>query len=186
MPPAAHYLPSSSVIYLERYYFDLDLFVVHPFVANAVNEFVTVKAFGYESDPQFFQAFLAAAPKNKIIKRSLDIMVQMLSGKRAHRGIGFLGTQSLQDAWAELTTEDPSIASTGRNKKVYLLSELIHDDRFGSIPKQQQQNYGPPLFTVGTCDFITADEEEKSFYFYSHIMGTRFCGQMNHLHRKYT
>lgn len=162
----------------------MDLLVVHPFVADPANEFVTVKASGYRTDPQFFQAFLAVAPKNKIVMRSMYIMLQILSGNREKRGIGLLGTQSLQDAWAEIAREDRSFESTGKNKKVYLLSELNRDGDFDqSVPKQQ--NYGKPLFTEGTCDFFVADEEEKSVYFYSRIIGARLCGRMNHLHGSY-
>lgn len=178
-PILIHFIPLNNVC-SDRYYFDVDLFVVHPFVANSVNEFVTVKWYDYNKDPEFFQAFIAASPKNKIIKRSLDIMVEILSGKRSKRGVGFLGTQSMQDAWAEIEQEDPSVASHGKDKKVYLLTEhnmRFDIDGFANIPRQQ--NRGPPLFSEGGCDFFVADEDEKSFYFYSRTLGTRDCGQLH-------
>jgi hypothetical protein len=95
----------------------VDLLVVHPFVASPSNKFVTVKWAWYEDDPQFFQAFIAAAPRNEIIKKSLTIMLEILNGKRAVRGGAHLiGTQGMQDAWAEAAQEDPSIAFYGKKE----------------------------------------------------------------------
>ena len=77
-----------------RYYFDVDLLVVHPFVARAENKFVSVKWPWYKNDPQFFQAFVAAAPRNKIVGRSLDVMLELLNGARAKRGGGAFHSKS--------------------------------------------------------------------------------------------
>lgn len=170
---------SSNLFQNTRYYFDVDIAVVHPFVAKPLNEFVSVKAYNYDQDPQFFQAFIAAAPKNKIVKKSLDIMLGMLKGTHAARGLSLLGTQSMQDAWAEVAEEDSAYASHGRNNKVYLLSEEnLHDDGNGFDKLPVQENDGMPLFSEGTCDFFVSDQEEGSAYFYSRIVGTTFCGKL--------
>jgi len=170
---------SSNLFQNTRYYFDVDIAVVHPFVANPSNEFVSVKAYNYDQDPQFFQAFIAAAPKNKIVKKSLDIMLGMLKGTHAARGLSLLGTQSMQDAWAEVAEEDSAYASHGKNNKVYLLSEEnLHDDGNGFDKLPVQENDGMPLFSEGTCDFFVSDQEEGSVYFYSRIVGTTFCGKL--------
>ena len=145
---------SSNLFQNTRYYFDVDIAVVHPFVANPSNEFVSVKAYNYDQDPQFFQAFIAAAPKNKIVKKSLDIMLGMLKGTHAARGLSLLGTQSMQDAWAEVAEEDSAYASHGKNNKVYLLSEEnLHDDGNGFDKLPVQENNVMSLFSEGTCDY---------------------------------
>ena len=157
--------------------------MVHPFVASPANKFVTVKWAWYEKDKQFFQAFIAAAPRNEIIKKSLAIMLELLKGTRAKRGGGemhMIGTQAMQDAWAELAQGDASVASHGKNKEVYLLSE----HRIGEY--QGSSSYGKlPTQTTGgdagyndiTCNFVVADDEEESVYFFSHILGAEYCGK---------
>jgi hypothetical protein len=167
----------SAYLYLNGgYYLDVDLLVVHPFVASPANKFVTVKWAWYEKDKQFFQAFIAAAPRNEIIKKSLTIMLELLNGTRAKRGGGerhMIGTQAMQDAWAELAQDDASVASHGKNEEVYLLSER----RIGTSGKLPTQTDKAMIgYTYTTCNFVVADEEEESVYFYSHILGTRYCG----------
>jgi hypothetical protein len=161
-----------------RYYFDVDLLVVHPFVASPSNKFVTVKWAWYNVDQQFFQAFIAVAPKNKIIKKSLDIMLEILSGKRAKRGGGAMHMigKAMQDAWAELAEEDTRIASQGRDKEVFLLSEhRIGENHYAKLPTQP--NEGMPGYTDITCNFVVAADDEDSVYFYSRIVGTEYCGK---------
>ena len=161
----------------------MDLLVVHPFVASPGNKFVTVKWPWYEQEPQFFMAFVAAAPRNKIIKKSLSIMLELLKGTRAKRG--FLGTQAMQDAWAEAEAtqkkEDSSIESHGKNDEVYLLSEhqlankhLLHEEKsYHKLPYIVSKIE----YTHITCNFFVADDDEESVYFLSHILGTEQCGK---------
>ena len=164
-----------------RYYLDVDLLVVHPFVASPSNKFVTVKWAWYEKDKQFFQAFIAAAPRNEIIKKSLTIMLELLNGTRAKRGGGpmhMLGTQAMQDAWAELAQDDASVASHGKNEEVYLLSEHKIGEGSSSYVKLPTQTDKATIgYTDGTCNFVVTDDEEESVYFFSHILGTENCGK---------
>ena len=172
-----------------RYYLDVDLLVVHPFVASPANKFVTVKWAWYEKDKQFFQAFIAAAPRNEIIKKSLSIMLELLNGTRAKRGGGamhMIGTQAMQDAWAELAQDDASVASHGKNEEVYLLSEhklgdyeqhKIGDGSSSYVKLPTQTDKATIGYTDATCNFVVADDEEESVYFFSHILGTEFCGK---------
>ena len=173
-----------------RYYFDVDLLVVHPFIASAANQFVTVKWAWYEQDPQFFQAFIAAAPRNKIIKKSLTIMLELLNGSRTKRGGGemhMIGTQAMQEAWAEAAEEDSSIESHGKDNEVYLLSEhRLASSNSYLLPQAEgvgksysklpyiDQEIG---YTHITCNFFVADDDEGSVYFYSHILGAEDCGK---------
>ena len=167
----------------------MDLLVIHPFVATAANKFVTVKWAWYEKDPQFFQAFIAAAPKNKIVKKSLTIMLELLNGTRAKRGGGemhMIGTQAMQDAWAEAAQEDSSIESHGKNKEVYLLSEhSLSNSHLLPDPKKRSYSKLPYVnqdvgYTNVVCNFFVADDDEGSVYFISHILGADHCGKPLH------
>jgi len=159
----------------------VDLLVVHPFVASPSNKFVTVKWAWYEEDPQFFQAFIAAAPGNEIVKKSLTIMLEILNGTRAERGGGamhMIGTQGMQEAWAEVAHEHSSIYYQGKNKEVYLLSEHRIGEKQGcNYHLPNQLTYLKPGFSDGTCNYFVADDTEKSVFFYSHMLGTKSCGQ---------
>ena len=160
----------------------MDLLVVHPFVASPSNKFVTAKWAWYDQDPQFFQAFVAAAPKNEIVGRSLDIMLEILTGKRAERGGGsmsMIGTQATQDAWAEVAKEKDGTLALGRDEEVYLLSEhrISNQAVYSKLPFQIQPNKGLSTVTDITCNFVVADDEEQSVYFYSHVLGAEYCGK---------
>ena len=123
---------------------------------------MTVKWAWYEKDKQFFQAFIAAAPGNEIIKKSLSIMLEPLNGTRAKRGGGemhMIGTQAMQDAWAELAPE-----SHGKNEEVYLLSEHRIGEYQGSssyVKLPTQTNGGDAGYTDITCNFVVADDERR-------------------------
>jgi hypothetical protein len=131
-------------------------------VASPANKFVTVKWAWYEKDKQFFQAFIAAAPGNEIIKKSLSIMLELLNGTRAKRGGGemhMIGTQAMQDAWAELAQYDDSVASHGKNEELYLLSEHRIGEYQGSssyVKLPTQTNGGDAGYTDITCNFVVA------------------------------
>jgi len=165
---------------LNRYYLDVDLLVVHPFVASPANKVVTVKWAWYEQDPQFFQAFIAAAPRNKIIKNSLTIMLELLKGVRAKRG-PLIGTQAMQDSWAEAAQEDSLIQSQGKNKEVYLLAEHRLAEKH-LLPQGKSYSKLPFItkdigYTEGTCNYFVTDDDEESVYFFSHILGAEYCGK---------
>ena len=81
----------------------------------------------------------------------------------------------MQDAWSEVTMEDPSIA-----KEVHLLNEVRighQQPMYSNLPIQP--NKGMPEFTELTCNFVVADDEEHSVYFYSHALGAEYCGKFN-------
>ncbi len=86
-----------------------------------------------------------------------------------------IGTQAMQDAWAELAQDDASVASHGKNEEVYLLSEHKLGDYETKLPTQTDKaSIG---YTDGTCNYVVADDEEESIYFFSHILGAEFCGK---------
>jgi mannosyltransferase OCH1-like enzyme len=81
---------------LGGYYFDVDLLAVHPVSpANSV-QFVTVKA-PDEAKDGFFQAFTASAPGHPILKKSLDILLEVYQGKRKREG--WLGPKTMHIAY---------------------------------------------------------------------------------------
>ena len=93
-----------------------------------------------------------------------------------------IGTQAMQDAWAELAQDDASVASHGKNEEVYLLSEHRIGEYQGSssygYDKLPAQTNGAAIgYTDITCNFVVADDEEQSVYFFSHILGAEFCGK---------
>ena len=183
---SVHLLAIVTTFTYHRYYFDVDLLVIHPFVASPANKFVTVKWAWYEQDPQFFQAFIAAAPRNKIIKKSLTIMLELLKGTRAKRGGGamnLIGTQAMYDAWAEAVHEHDE----KNEDEVYLLSEhRLASSTSPLLPEAEEEgrNYSklPYIdqeigYTHFMCNFFVADDDEESVYFLSHIVGVEGCGK---------
>ena len=92
-----------------------------------------------------------------------------------------LGTQAMQDAWAEAVQEDPSISSQGKNEEVYLLSEHRLADN-NLLPEGRRYSKLPYVtkdigYTEGTCNYFVADDDEESVYFFSHILGAEHCGK---------
>jgi len=97
-----------------------------------------------------------------------------------------IGTQAMQDAWAELAQDDASVASHGKNEEVYLLSEhklgdyeqhKIGDGSSSYVKLPTQTDKATIGYTDGTCNFVVTDDEEESVYFFSHILGTENCGK---------
>ena len=169
----------------------MDLLVIHPFVASPANKFVTVKWAWYEQYPQFFQAFIAAAPRNKIVKKSLNIMLdklELLKSSRLKRGGGtmnMIGTQAMQDAWAEAVREHEH--DKKNEDEVYLLSEHRFIPSTSPLlpeAEDEERNYSKLPFidqeigyTHIACNYVVADDDEGSVYFYSHILGSEDCGK---------
>jgi len=107
-------------------------------------------------------------------------MLELLRGTRAKRGGGDLGTQAMQEAWAEAAMEDSSIAAHGKNKEAYLLSEHRIGEKQGkSYSKLPTQTNGRVRgYTDITCNFVVADDDDESVYFFSRILGNGFCGKL--------
>ncbi len=94
-----------------------------------------------------------------------------------------LGTQAMQDAWAEATQkkEGSSIESHGKTDEVYLLSEHRLANKH-LLPAEKSYHKLPYIaseigYTHITCNFFVADDDEESVYFLSHILGTEHCGK---------
>ena len=92
-----------------------------------------------------------------------------------------LGTQAMQDAWAEAAQEDSSIESHGKNEEVFLLSEhrVAEKDLLPEGTSYHKLPYIPKEigYTEGTCNYFVADDDEESVYFFSHILGAELCGK---------
>ena len=92
-----------------------------------------------------------------------------------------IGTQAMQDAWAEIAQDDASVASHGKNEEVYLLSEHPRigeyegSSSYGKLPTQTDK--ATIGYTDITCNFVVTDDEEESVYFFSHIIGSELCGK---------
>mmetsp|Transcript_19191 Transcript_19191/g.42677 ORF Transcript_19191/g.42677 Transcript_19191/m.42677 type:complete len:188 (+) Transcript_19191:181-744(+) len=170
----------AAYLYLHGgYYADVDLLTVRPYVVPDDVDFATVKGMGLLRGEGFFQAFMAASKGNSIVYRSLEIMRDALYGDRA-RG-KYLGPSALSEAYLE--------ASNGTDYKSHpfplidgtrLLSEASLETRtdLSILPKQVK----PPGFescTVETsaCNFVVFDSD-SAVYFYSRVLGTRWCGQV--------
>ena len=184
------------------YYFDVDLLVVRPFVAPNNATFVTVKGEGFPRDG-FFQAFAAAEKGNGIVHRSLQIMEEALYGDRPQGK--YLGPTALMEAWLEVTNVNHPLnvdLSVEQNLKygVYLLTEvsMISDSisKYKSLSNAIAKKGGVGLmqrvpkghgddcqFSSGACNAVVIDESSnETLYFYSRVLGTKWCGKRTHEH----
>jgi len=171
------------------YYFDVDILVVRPYVAPNDAKFVTVKGDGFPRDG-FFQAFLAAEKGSAIVHRSLKIMLDALWEERP-RG-KYLGPTALMEAWMEV--ENVTNVWNVKNG-VYLLNEaklnepssiskytkLAHViaskgglDLIQRVPIGHGDNC---QFSSGACNVVVVSESDETLYFYSRVLGTKWCGK---------
>ena len=192
----------AAYIYLHGgYYFDVDLLTVRPYVVPDDVDFATVKGTGLLRGEGFFQAFMAASKGNSIVYRSLEIMRDALYGDR-ERG-KYLGPSALSEAYLEASNSTdykskpfPSI----KGARLLTEAQLPPQDQRGrcrrrvgpadgavslenradlcTLPKQAK----PPGFEscvgvqTSACNFVVFDSE-MTVYFYSRVLGTRWCGQ---------
>ena len=164
--------------------------MVRPYVVPKNTNFVTVKGDGYPANG-FFQAFLAAVPGHPIVHRSLTIMLH-----RLRKGTGYyLGPMALMEAWIQI--ENITNATTAPDKNdVHLMTEVNLNDLSNAIPYKRILSYvlkgedyltmtqRVPLyfgdrcqFSAGACNVLVMDEHDETVYFYSRILGTRWCGK---------
>ena len=193
----------AAYLYLHGgYYFDVDLLVVRPFVAPNNATFVTVKGIGFPQDG-FFQGFLAAEKGNGVVHRSLQIMEEALYGDRPKGK--YLGPTALMEAWLEVININHPLnvdLSVEQNLKygVHLLTEvsLISDSvskykklsnaiaKEGGLRLMQSipRGHGDSCqFTSGACNAVVIeDSSQETLYFYSRILGTKYCGKRMYEH----
>jgi len=175
------------------YYFDVDILVVRPYVAPKDARFVTVKGDNFPAEG-FFQAFLAAEKGNDIVRRSLKMMREALWGERP-RG-KYLGPTALMEAWMEvehvtnvsnvqngkngihLLAEVDLMNSTSISKHVKLVNVLASND--GTHLYQRVPISGGDercQFSGGACNVVVISELDETLYFYSRVLGTKWCGK---------
>ena len=169
--------------------------VVRPFVAPHDAKFVTAKCSIFPEEG-FFQAFLAAEKGSSIVFRSLEIMLQALYQERPQGK--YLGPTALMEAWLEIE-QVPHPLSTNETNGIYMLTEVNLNDakamsQYKNLSKAIAKNETELLqripfgfgnkcqFSSGACNFAVVDPHDETLYFYSRVLGTRWCGQIIHKH----
>lgn len=182
------------------YYLDVDLLVVRPFTAPKNSTFVTVKGEGSPGGSDFrgfFQAFLAAEKDHAIVRLSLRMMLETLSGKRPSPSGLYLGPGSLMEAWMEVQNITDLSNTKNDDYDTYLLKEINLNDQLqvsmyknlsdvlvsetGSdllqrVPGDHEDDCKLSTGTWNVCNFAVLDEGDGSLYFYSRVLGTTYCG----------
>ncbi|KAL3775533.1 hypothetical protein ACHAW5_001552 [Stephanodiscus triporus] len=182
------------------YYFDVDLLVVRPFTAPKNSTFVTVKGEGSPGGSDFrgfFQAFLAAEKDHAIVRLSLRMMLETLSGKRPSSSGLYLGPGSLMEAWMEVQNITDFSNTKNDDYDTYLLKEINLNDQLqvsmyknlsdvlmsetGSdllqrVPGDHEDDCKLSTGSWNVCNFAVLDEGDGSIYFYSRVLGTTYCG----------
>lgn len=156
------------------YYFDVDLLAVHPVSPADSVRFATVRGTNWPSKG-FFQAFAASAPGHPILKRSLDILLEVYEGKRKRHF--WIGPETMQIAYEQYLNEtSPEVVS----RDLLLLDEMAIKHCKGwifcpksilTLPKQPD-----PIkpFRTGVCNHVVYDHSTQ--YFFSRVNGTAWCG----------
>ena len=139
------------------YYFDIDLEVVN--IVNLEPE-ITFSTASSGND-QFFQAWLACAPRHPVIAKGLQFTLEYYQGKRELHGL--MGTSVLKDAFDAVSEEERG--------DVYLLQEAdkgdqLYPDLPGWVPRRE---------ATGDCFFILHDANAHVIYFYARIVGVHIC-----------
>jgi hypothetical protein len=128
-------------------------------------------------------------------------MLEALQGKR-RRGKN-LGPTALQEAWEEeeeernnnRKTDQNNNRATNDNDGAYFLiegnanaltrggyskiSKVLKRNRHSLSQKVPSSGHDTDCkFVNGLCDFVVIDGSDETLYFYSRILGTRFCGRL--------
>jgi hypothetical protein len=181
----------------------VDLLVVKPFVAPPNVTFVTVKGEGQSDGTDFrgfFQAFIAAEKHNSIIRQSLSIMLDILSGKRQTKNNMYLGPGSLMEAYMEVMniTHISMYNDNDNESGIYLLQEVnlnnneqtskytnlsnillsssSDDSLLQRVPSSHTEDCVLSTGGWNVCNYVVMDDVDGSMYFYSRVLGTPFCG----------
>ena len=187
------------------YYLDVDLLVVKPFVAPPNVTFVTVKGEGQTDGTDFrgfFQAFIAAEKHNSIIRQSLSIMLDILSGKRQTKNNMYLGPGSLMEAYMEIMNithismynnnndndnsgiyllQEVNLNNNEQTSKYANLSNILlssnsDDSLLQRVPLSHTEDCVLSTGGWNVCNYVVMDDVDGSMYFYSRVLGTSFCG----------
>jgi hypothetical protein len=155
------------------YYFDVDLLAVHPVSPSESVGFSTVRGSNWPKFG-FFQAFTACAPGHPILRKSLDILLEVYQGKRKRKG--WIGPATMQIAYEQYLNETlPEEAS----RDLLLFDEVA----IKYVQKKKQPKYllGVPQqnlprngFRRAACNFVVYDDATQ--YFFSRVNGTYGCG----------
>jgi hypothetical protein len=135
------------------YYFDVDMEVVNPWMANRTVAFATVN----EPDPSgFFQSFLASEKGGRIMMEALDELLIFYENKKTRKDI-LLGPETLKWAFDSVPMRD-------RGETVLFQEEgAILDDKTDSLLRREGVGFG--------CDMVVTDPATKERMFYSRIVG---------------
>jgi hypothetical protein len=150
------------------YYFDIDLRVVTPVQLDVDVAFSTVEMMhgNDQKNGYFFQAFLAAAPRNAVLHKTLQVMQDYYQYKLDNL---IMGPRTMRKAFDSLAEKDIG--------KYVLFQELNleasdHESLYPDLPRQH--GVGP-----GLCNYIVHDPRERVVYFYSRIVGTSSCAEVD-------
>lgn len=161
-------------------------------MASSDATFVTVKGEKFPTEG-FFQAFLAAEKGNPIIRRSLKMMLEALWQERT-RG-KYLGPTALMEAWMEAENVTNAWHAKGGRNGVHLLTEASLQEsksisRHGKIANVMASKDGVHLyqhlprghgescqFSSGACNHVVISQPDETLYFYSRVLGTKWCGK---------
>lgn len=170
-----------AALYLSGgYYFDVDLQAIKPVDVAYNVTFLTVEERtrsvlplgGAPLSPQdlaalrkmfegnFFQAFLATAPKHPILKEAFRLMLEYYEGE-FDIGASLMGVKTLAEAFKNVDEEERGV--------VRLLKEMknVENNKFGEpwypdTPKQEGE--------AVTCNYIVHDPGLREVYFYSRVV----------------
>lgn len=139
------------------YYFDIDMEVIVPFVADPNVTFVSPVA-AKNKGTELFNSFIAASPRHPILKRSLIGIVDFLGGKMCQGGM--LGPCTLRYAYDHVSDED-------RHGAV-----LLTETDLSWIPYThgiQRRGANP------WCNMAVHDPNKQRVHFYSRVVGSGMC-----------
>ena len=157
--------------------------VVRPFIASQSTNFITIKGDGWP-DNGFFQAFVASTKSHPIMRKSIDVIVEMLWKNNRH----YLGPMSLIDAWKNITaiTGDDDIhllAEVNMNQPKSIQKYTKLKETIDTSKAQLTQNVPTDYenkkckFSSGACNVVVVDEADETLFFYSRLVRTTWCGK---------
>lgn len=140
------------------YYFDIDLKVVQPVPLDETYTYKFVTVHESAAYMNFFQAFIASAPKHPILHKALGNMLEHYQGRKFS---GNMGPSTLKAAYKAMS---PQI-----QQEAWLLHELNLEH-----PRNPPNIYENVPRQVGDgccCNFVVEDAKQKEVYFFSRIVG---------------